>query len=174
VSSLNSRFNLKILSGDNDSEKEHLKKVFGDGTEMLFDQTPEGKLEFIKDLQLKGKKVIMIGDGLNDAGALKQSDIGIAISDNTNTFSPACDAILSGNNFKILNSLILFCRKQKQIIFSSFVLSILYNFVGLYFAVQGDLKPVIAAILMPVSSLSIVLLTTGLSTIYEIALKNKN
>ena len=115
----------------------------------------------------------MIGDGLNDAGALKQSDVGIVISDNTNTFSPACDAILSGKNFALLNDLILYCQKQKRIIFSSFVLSILYNFCGLYFAVQGDLKPVIAAILMPISSISIVLLTTGMSALYEMKLKRK-
>ena len=102
---------------------------------MLFNQKPENKLNVIKDLQDNGKKVLMIGDGLNDAGALQQSDVGIAISDNTNTFSPACDAILSGKNFALLNDLILYCRKQKRIIFSSFVLSILYNFCGLYFAV---------------------------------------
>ena len=113
----------------------------------------------------------MIGDGLNDAGALKQSNVGIAISDNTNNFSPACDAVLSGENFYLLKELINYCRKEKTIIFSSFVVSILYNIVGLSFAVQGDLKPVIAAILMPVSSISIVLLTTGLSSVYEVKLK---
>lgn len=173
ISALGSQFRLKILSGDNASEEPYLKTVFGVQTEMLFNQKPEDKLNAIKFLQQKGRKVLMIGDGLNDAGALKQSDVGIAISDNTNTFSPACDAILSGKSFSILNELIRYCRKQKQIIFSSFVLSVAYNLVGLYFAVQGDLKPVIAAILMPVSSVSIVLLTTGMSAFYEIKLKRK-
>jgi Cu+-exporting ATPase len=173
ISALKTKFDLKILSGDNDSESPYLKSVFGDKTVMLFDQKPEDKLKAIKALQFNGKKVLMIGDGLNDAGALKQSDVGIAISDNTNTFSPACDAILSGKNFSLLNDLIMYCRKQKGIVFSSFVLSIIYNFVGLYFAVQGNLKPVIAAILMPVSSISIVLLTTGLSAAYEMRLKRR-
>jgi Cu+-exporting ATPase len=174
VSALGAKFKLKILSGDNSSEEPYLKTVFGDRTEMLFDQKPQDKLGFIKDLQYHGHRVLMIGDGLNDAGALKQSDVGIAVSDNTNNFSPACDAILSGKNFTRLKKLIHYCRKQKQIIYASFVLSILYNFVGLYFAVQGDLKPVIAAILMPVSSVSIVLLTTGLSSLYEFSLKRKS
>jgi Cu+-exporting ATPase len=174
VSSLGSQFDLKILSGDNDSEKDYLKHIFGRNTEMLFNQKPEDKLTFIKKLRDNHKKVLMIGDGLNDAGALKQSNVGIAISDDTNNFSPACDAVLSGKNFNLLKELINYCQKQKVIIFSSFVLSILYNFVGLFFAVQGDLKPVIAAILMPVSSISIVLLTTGLSSFYELKLKNKN
>ncbi|MDO8998678.1 MAG: heavy metal translocating P-type ATPase metal-binding domain-containing protein [Bacteroidota bacterium] len=167
VTALGKNFDLKILSGDNDSEKNNLENIFGNKTEMLFNQKPEDKLIFIQQLQDKGKKVLMIGDGLNDAGALKQSNVGIAISDNTNNFSPACDAILSGNNFYLLKELINYCRKGKTIIYSSFIISVLYNFVGLFFAVQGDLKPVIAAILMPISSISIVLLTTSLSSYYE-------
>ncbi len=171
VSSLESKFDLKILSGDNSSEENYLKTVFGNSSEMLFEQKPEDKLKFIRELQQKGKKVLMIGDGLNDAGAIMQSDVGIAISDDTNNFSPACDAVLSGKNFSLLKELINYCRKEKTIIYASFVLSILYNFVGLFFAVQGTLQPVIAAILMPISSISIVLLTTGMSSFYELKLK---
>lgn len=171
ITELGTQFELKILSGDNASEEPYLRTLFGDRTEMLFNQKPQDKLNFIKQLQVQHKKVLMIGDGLNDAGALKQSKVGIAISDNTNNFSPACDAVLSGKNFKLLNELINYCRKEKVIIYASFVLSILYNFIGIFFAVQGDLMPVIAAILMPISSISIVLLTTGLSSYYELKLK---
>jgi Cu+-exporting ATPase len=171
VSSLKSKYDLKILSGDNSSEENYLKTVFGNTTEMLFEQKPEDKLKFIKELQQKNNKVLMIGDGLNDAGALMQSNVGVAISDDTNNFSPACDAVLSGKSFSLLKELINYCRKEKIIIYSSFVLSILYNFIGLFFAVQGFLKPVIAAILMPISSISIVLLTTGMSSFYELKLK---
>lgn len=171
VASLGSQFDLKILSGDNSSEETYLRKVFGAKSEMLFEQKPEDKLNFIKRLQNDKKKVLMIGDGLNDAGALKQSIVGIAISDDTNNFSPACDAVLSGKNFTLLKELVNYCRKQKTIIFASFVLSIMYNVVGLTIAVQGDMEPVIAAILMPISSISIVMLTTGMSSFYELNLK---
>jgi Cu+-exporting ATPase len=109
----------------------------------------------------------MIGDGLNDAGALRQSDVGIVVSDNINNFSPACDAILDGKQFNKLKKLIDYCRKEKKIIYGSFIISILYNIVGLSIAVQGQLSPVIAAILMPLSSISIVLYTTFLSTLYS-------
>lgn len=167
VESLKSKFSLKILSGDNASERDYLKGLFGEDAEMQFNQKPEDKLQFVNDLQQEQHHVLMIGDGLNDAGALKQSDVGIAISDDTNNFSPACDAVLAGESFPLLKELINYCRRQKVIIYASFVLSVLYNFVGLFYAVTGELEPVIAAILMPISSISIVLLTTGMSTYYE-------
>ena len=106
----------------------------------------------------------MLGDGLNDAGALMQSNVGIAVSDNTSQFSPACDAILDGSNVKVLDKFLSFARSGKNIVTISFILSILYNIVGLSFAVQGILSPMIAAILMPASSISIVLLVTALSS----------
>ena len=107
----------------------------------------------------------MLGDGLNDAGALMQSNVGIAVSDNTSQFSPACDAILDGTNVKLIDKFIAFARSGKSIVTVSFILSILYNIVGLSFAVRGILSPMVAAILMPASSISIVLLVTALSTL---------
>jgi len=157
-------YKLNLLSGDNDSEKENLAKIFGTETQLQFGQSPQEKLDFIKQLQGNGRNVLMIGDGLNDAGALMQSNVGIAVSDNTAQFSPACDAILDGNHVKQLDKLIAFARSGKKIVTASFILSILYNFVGLSFAVQGILSPMVAAILMPASSISIVLLVTALSS----------
>ncbi|MDY8134914.1 heavy metal translocating P-type ATPase [Aquimarina sp. 2201CG5-10] len=162
---------LSILSGDNEGEKNYLKQLLPSHTELIFNQKPNDKLRYIEALQSKENKVIMIGDGLNDAGALAQSDIGISISENVNVFSPACDAILDAANFNKISCYLKISKNTIKIIKSSFVLSFLYNLVGLYFAITGQLSPVIAAILMPISSISIVIYVTTLTNWYGKKLK---
>ncbi len=157
---LKKHYDLVILSGDNEGERENLKKLLPAKTKLIFNQKPEDKLEFIKYHQTEGAKIIMIGDGLNDAGALAQSDVGIALSEDVNVFSPACDAILDATKFNTLYQFIKASKSAIKIIQWSFVLSFIYNVVGLYFAVTGQLEPVVAAILMPLSSISIVIFTT--------------
>lgn len=154
---------LSVISGDNASEEENLRKLAGKKAVLLFHQKPGDKLEYIRQLQQKGEKVMMIGDGLNDAGALQQSDTGIAVSGQTNNFTPASDGIIAAEQLGLLGKFIHLCRINRKIVIASFVMSVVYNIVGLYFAVQGTLSPLIAAILMPSSSLSIILLTFGAS-----------
>ncbi|WP_412985918.1 heavy metal translocating P-type ATPase [Pontimicrobium sp. IMCC45349] len=153
-------YDLAILSGDNEGEKDNLKKLLPTKTKLLFNQKPDDKLEYIKYHQTQDANVLMVGDGLNDAGALAQSNVGIAISENVNVFSPACDAILDASKFNQLYKYITASKSAIKIIKWSFVLSFIYNVIGLYFAVTGQLAPVIAAILMPLSSISIVVFTT--------------
>ncbi len=153
-------YSLGVVSGDNEGEKNYLENILPKETSFLFNQKPEDKLTYIAQLQAKKQNVIMIGDGLNDAGALAQSNVGIALSENINVFSPACDAILDASKFNQIGSYIKASKKAIQIIKYSFILSLCYNLIGLYFATTGQLKPVIAAILMPLSSISIVLFTT--------------
>lgn len=157
---LNKNYDLVILSGDNEGELENLKKLLPSKTKLIFNQKPDEKLEYIKYHQTEGAKVLMIGDGLNDAGALAQSNVGIAISENVNVFSPACDAILDATKFNLLYKFIKASKSAVTIIKWSFALSFAYNSIGLYFAVTGQLSPIIAAILMPLSSISIVIFTT--------------
>jgi Cu+-exporting ATPase len=108
---------------------------------------------------------MMLGDGLNDSGALMQADVGIAVNDNTTQFTPACDAILDGSQVKDISKMLTFAGSGKKIVTASFILSMLYNIVGLSFAVSAGLSPLVAAILMPASSISIVLFVTLASNI---------
>ena len=160
IDSLESNFEIALLSGDNEGEKLSLSEILPSGSHTLFNQKPEDKLEFIKSKQLQGQKIMMFGDGLNDAGALAQSNVGIAISENINVFSPACDGILDAENFKLLPKFIKLTYKTMNVIKVSFAISFLYNIVGLLFAVTGNLSPIVAAILMPISSISVVLFAT--------------
>jgi len=152
---------LSVISGDLASEQQHLQLLSGGQATLLFRQSPEDKLQYIKKLQQKGAQVMMIGDGLNDAGALKQSNTGIAVAENGNNFTPASDAVIDAGQLIRLPQFIQLCKAGKCIIMISFILSIGYNIIGLSFAVRGSLSPLVAAILMPASSLSILLITYG-------------
>jgi P-type Cu+ transporter len=160
VNQLKRDHRISVLSGDHEGEWKNLTTIFGGETDILFNQSPFDKMSYIRTLQNSGKRSAMIGDGLNDAGALRASDCGIAISEDLNNFSPGCDAILDAHSFHLIPKFIRLAKAAKKIIIASFVLSFLYNMVGIYFAVQGELSPLIAAILMPLSSVTIILFTT--------------
>ncbi|MFD0764351.1 heavy metal translocating P-type ATPase [Mucilaginibacter lutimaris] len=149
-----------LISGDSDHEKNELLHVFKTADRMGFNQSPQNKLDFIQLLQRLKGKVMMMGDGLNDAGALKQSDLGIAVTDNINNFSPGCDAILDGRSFNKLPAFLRFSKSTVVIIHISFLISLTYNLIGLSYAVTGNLSPLIAAILMPLSTATIISFTT--------------
>ncbi|KFF16734.1 heavy metal translocating P-type ATPase [Flavobacterium hydatis] len=163
---LSLNYKIKVLSGDNDGERETLESLLPKGTELIFNQKPEQKLNFIKELQDQGHNVMMVGDGLNDAGALAQSNVGISISENVNVFSPACDAILDATEFQRLNYFLKLSKNSIKIIKMSFALSLLYNVVGLTFAITGNLLPLVAAIIMPLSTITIVTFVTLMSNYY--------
>lgn len=152
-------FELSLLSGDTEREKMRFVDIFGENN-IHFNQKPIDKLEFLKNLKINKKQenqsIFMIGDGLNDAGALKQSDFGIAISENQEQFSPACDAILRAESLPKLAKFMRYARQTIWVVRFGLLISLCYNLVGLSFAVSGTLSPIVAAILMPLSSISVV------------------
>lgn len=150
-----------LLSGDNEADRLRMSSLFNPSVQLLFNQSPHDKLAFVRDLQKEGKKVLMVGDGLNDSGALQQSDVGIAVSDNSGVFTPACDGIIDGSNLVMLDKFLQLAKRSSVILKIAFVISFFYNAIALTFAVIGNLTPLVAAILMPVSSISVV----GFSTL---------
>jgi Cu+-exporting ATPase len=160
LSTLLKRFKMVLLSGDTEREKATLVNLFGKEQDLYFRQTPENKLDFVAKMQGEGAHVLMVGDGLNDAGALRASEVGVAVTDDVTAFSPASDAILTGKNLHLLETFINMSQATMSVIIASFIISILYNVIGVGFAVSGKLSPLVSAILMPVSSISVVAFTT--------------
>lgn len=149
-----------LLSGDHEVEADRMRMIFPTHTKLLFNQSPHDKLNYISGLQKSGAKVMMLGDGLNDSGALQQSDVGVAVTDDTGVFTPACDGILAGQQMGQLTTFIKLSRSATTILKTGFIISFFYNAIALSFAVGGYLTPLIAAILMPISSISVVLFST--------------
>jgi Cu+-exporting ATPase len=159
IQQLNQQFGLYLLSGDNDAEKEYLESHFG-VDKIFFNQLPKNKMEFIEQLRGLGHNVLMTGDGLNDAGAFMQSDVALSIADDIYHFSPAGDAIVEAGQFHRLPDFIRFALKSINIVKMSFAISFFYNVIGLVIALTGHLSPVVAAVLMPISSITVVAFAT--------------
>jgi Cu+-exporting ATPase len=164
ITRLGDRFEMALLSGDNEREAARFEKIFGRRAILKFNQTPADKLQFIRDLQQRGRKVMMVGDGLNDAGALKQADVGVAVVEQVGAFSPASDVILDAAELTRLASVLEFSRQAARIVRAGFLISSVYNLVGVSVAAAGLLQPMVCAILMPISSASVVFFACAATT----------
>ena len=158
IQQLKTKFELSLLSGDNDQEKERLTPYFDSPDQLHFDQSPTDKLTFVAGRQAEGKKVLMLGDGINDAGALQQSNVGLVLTEDINNFTPASDAIIAAERFHLLPEMLAFIQESRWIVYLAYFIASCYNIIGLSYAVQGLLSPVVAAILMPLSAITIVII----------------
>ncbi|MBK7867467.1 MAG: heavy metal translocating P-type ATPase metal-binding domain-containing protein [Ignavibacteriales bacterium] len=164
ISETASKKEVYILSGDNNSEMENLSKLI-DPNRIRFNQSPSDKMEFIDEMHKLNRKVLMIGDGLNDAAALSKAEVGISLSDDLMNFTPASDALIHGSSLKLLPGFLKQAVSTMNVVKWSFIISSIYNVAGISVALSGNLSPLFAAILMPVSSISVVIFTT-LGTFY--------
>lgn len=153
---LGGHYKLSVLSGDNDAERKRFAQIFPQA-DLRFHASPHDKLNYLQDLQAKGAKVIMLGDGLNDAGALQQSEVGISLCERNVNFFPASDALLVADSFPKLPTFLALSRRYRSVVKRAFTISLLYNLFGISVAVAGYLSPLFAAILMPISSVTVVL-----------------
>jgi len=149
-----------VLSGDNDAEQAVIEEIVQKKEHIQFYQSPSDKLKYVSELKAQGKHVMMIGDGLNDVGALKEAQVGIAVADDVYQFSPASDAIIRASELVRLPAFIKFSKAALKIVYMAIFISFLYNIIGLSFAVSGHLSPLFAAVLMPLSSVSVVVFTS--------------
>lgn len=149
---------ITVLTGDSEADRNRLEAALGATSGLHFRQTPHDKLAFLRGLREQGSHVLMVGDGLNDAGALQESDVGVAVTEDTSAFAPACDVILDGARFRELPAMLRFSRSVRRVLYTCFGVSFAYNAVGLGFAVTGRLSPLVSAVLMPLSSVSVVAL----------------
>jgi Cu+-exporting ATPase len=128
---------------------------------MSFRLSPEDKLARVRSEQAAGRRVLMVGDGLNDAGALGAADVGVAVSDESACVVPACDAVIRGDRMADLPAFLAYARRARAVIVLAVLVSLAYNAVGIGLALQGLLTPLASAILMPLSSLSVIGLSVG-------------
>lgn len=161
IRTLAASMRVSLLSGDRDAGDERWARLFGDRA--TFNQAASQKREHVASLRAAGEHVLMIGDGLNDAGAFEAADIGVAVSDDTACLVPACDVVVAGAQLATLPQVIVYARRARRTIIICFVISLFYNAIGLSLALAGLLSPLVAAILMPVSSLTVVGTSVGLA-----------
>ena len=119
-------------------------------------QLPQDKISFILELQKQGKVVMMVGDGINDAPALVQSDIGVSIADATDISMEASDITFIKNDLTALPMLFSLADKTMKALKINLLWAFSYNIIGIPLAMLGILKPIAAAAAMSVSSLLIV------------------
>ena len=156
------KYRLHVLSGDSDKDEALIRSIFPKTTTIQFHQSPKNKFEYIEHLKQQNKHVLMIGDGLNDAGALGKADVGIAVSEDVFRFSPSSDAIIEAAQLFQLPHLLRLSLFSKTVLKTCLTFSLTYNVFGLTLAITNQMSPLVAAILMPLSSISVVAISTGM------------
>ena len=156
IAGLSRTHGLTLLSGDNEKERGRFGALFGSGAQLKFNQSPLEKLDCVRALQDGKKTVMMVGDGLNDSGALKQADVGVAVVESISAFSPASDVIIAAEMLPRLADVFRYAKQSMRVVRGAFFISSLYNILGIGIAASGRLSPIVCAILMPLSSVTVV------------------
>lgn len=147
-----------LLTGDHTKVAQQVGQLCGiESSRIIASTNPEQKLDYIRKLQSQRRKVLMVGDGLNDAPALAQADIGIAMGTSTDKSLEISDLVLLGNDLQALVEALAISRRTFGLIRQNLLLSLIYNLIALPLALTGFVIPLVAALSMSLSSLLVVL-----------------
>ncbi|HEY3185977.1 MAG TPA: cation-translocating P-type ATPase [Solirubrobacteraceae bacterium] len=144
-----------LLSGDNRPTVEAVGRVVG-VDDVIAEVLPAGKAAAIRDLQRAGRTVAMVGDGINDAPALAQADLGIAVGTGADVAIEASDLTLVGSDLRAVPLAIRLARRTLRTIQGNLVWAFAYNIAAVPLAAAGLLSPLLAAAAMAASSLFVV------------------
>jgi Cd2+/Zn2+-exporting ATPase/Cu+-exporting ATPase len=150
-----------LLSGDTQTATTSVGRDLG-VDEMVGELLPEQKAEWVRELRGKGRKVAMVGDGINDAPALVEADVGIAMGSGTDVARESADIILIGNDLSNFVETLRIARRCRGIIMQNFTGTLAVDSVGVGMAAMGFLNPLLAAIIHVVSELAFILNSTRL------------
>ncbi|MCX7834568.1 MAG: heavy metal translocating P-type ATPase [bacterium] len=146
-------YGLEIVSGDSHSAVARVAKELGI-TNFHSQVQPEDKLQLVLQRQSEGKKVLMFGDGVNDAAALAAADCGVSAAHSAEITRDAADVFLIREAIQLIVKLLESSRKTMKRIYFNLGVAFFYNLVGASLAITGNIRPLVAAILMPISSLT--------------------
>jgi len=118
--------------------------------------TPQRKAQFVRELQNEGERVLMVGDGVNDAVALSQADIGVAVATGADLTAQAADALMVTDKLTVLPEFLKLARRARRVMAQNLFWAFAYNMAALPLAAAGKLNPMIAAAAMALSSVTVV------------------
>jgi P-type Cu2+ transporter len=147
---------LTLLSGDRRLVAERVAERLGDGVEVIAEVLPADKQRVIADLQRQGDLVAMVGDGINDAPALVQANVGIALGSGTDVSIASADIVLMSNELNKVRLAAILARRTLRTIRQNIGISIGYNLIMVPLAMAAWVTPLVAACSMPLSSLAVI------------------
>jgi Cu2+-exporting ATPase len=147
---------ITLLSGDNRRTTEAVAARLGIAV-AIGEVSPVEKRERVAALQAAGRRVLVAGDGVNDAPALTQADVGVAMSRGADVTMESAEAVLVRDDLRLLPELVRLSRKTYRIIRENLFWALIYNLVAVPLAVAGLLHPIVAAGAMAASSTFVVL-----------------